>query len=152
MANEELEPRPRITSGNVIKPEDVRHFIMDRSVEDNMLHLDLYFDEQEIMNAMRFACMEFNSIHPLVIKVTPERMPFNIVYLYGIVYHLYLSKLQQLGRNDITYDAGGVSTTISKDEITFIKEMLPYYKDQFVRGAKQMKQHANNNSMFGIFC
>jgi len=152
MANELPESTPKVTNNNVIKPEDVRHFIMDRSVEDNALHLDLYFDEGEILKAMRYAAMEFNSIPPFVINVNPENMPAHIAFLYGITYHLYLAKLQQLGRNDITYNAGGVTTTLVKDQVEFLTSMLPMYKQEFTTLSKQIKLKTNISNSFGVFC
>ena len=42
--------------------EDVRHFIMDRTVADNPLLLDLAYSDDEIAQAIRFACLVLRSV------------------------------------------------------------------------------------------
>lgn len=138
------------SAGNVIQVADVRHFIMDRVPDDNELDLDLFFTDEEIAYAMRFACMYFNSIPPKTLQVSPNAMPFHMEFLFGIVYHLYLSKIQQLGRNIKEYNAGGVSVSRVPALLAEMKAQLPEYRDTFVRYTQSTKLKENLTNGWGL--
>ena len=143
MAN--LAHRP----SGVIQVEDVRLFIFDRTIEDNMIDLDLFFSDQEIMDAMRRTAMAYNGIPPYVEQVDPTRLVYGDVFLHGIAYQLCLSKVHQLSRNDIDYSAGGVTTNLIEKQRQYLMELLKFHKQEFDIKAKERQVHRNINNAFG---
>lgn len=134
---------PPVNKSNYIRHEDIRHFIQDRSIEDNEIYMDLFFSDEDISDAMRFAAMSFNSIPPYSIIVEPEKMPFNMLFIHGVIYHLFLSRLTKLKRNDIEYTAGGVETTMDKKLIEHLTNDLQFHKQEFTSKAKELKLISN---------
>jgi hypothetical protein len=105
--------------------DDVRNYMFDRTVKDNELDMDLSFSNDEIADAMRRAARETNDIPPNILFVTADKLPGNsAIWLHAVAEQLYLSKLQQLMRNDVTYDAGGVKATITANRINHFKELI----------------------------
>lgn len=136
---------PPVKDTNYVTHEDIRHFIQDRTIEDNEVYMDLFFSDDEISQAKRFASMSFNSTPPYVYTVEPEKMPFNMAYIHGIIYHLYLARLSKLKRNEIEYTAGGVTTTMDKKLIDHLTQDLLFHKQEFDRKTKELKLIINMN-------
>ena len=137
---------------NTLTTEDIRHFIYDRSVDDNELEMDLFFSEDEIKRAMRFAAVSLNSIPPRTLMLRPERMPLHPATIHCTIYHLYLSKISSLSRNDIDYSAGDVTADVVKRQLANLKELLQYHKNLYVEAAESIKNEININHAYGIFC
>ena len=55
--------------------EDIRHFLLDRDVEDNDLELDVAFSDEEIRDAMKRAARAYNSIPPFVCTAVSNALP-----------------------------------------------------------------------------
>lgn len=132
--------------------EDVRHFIFDRSVDDNPLEMDIFFSDDEIKKAMRFAAMSINSIPPRVFEVSPDRLPLHPMSLHLTVYHLYLAKISMLSRNDIDYSVGEVNASEVKRQISNLKELMMLHKQEGEREAARIKAEKNINDAYQIFC
>jgi hypothetical protein len=131
--------------------EDVRHFIMDRTVADNPLLLDLAYSDDEIAQAIRFACLSFNEIPPYVYEVNPECIPFSMLFMHGAVYHCYLGKMAQLMRRDMDHQAGSMTVDITKRQIANLQVLIKLHKDEFEGMAKQRKISANVSAAFRHF-
>jgi len=110
---------------SVITSEDVRNFILDRQASDNMLDMDLSFSPEEIADAMKRAAREANSVPPYSILVHPDALPGDTnVFLYATAAQLYLTKIQNLVRNDVEYTAGGVSASASGPQIKALQGLV----------------------------
>ena len=143
-------PGPLLQDGQ-ISLDHVRHFLMDRSAADNSLDLDLFYSDDEIKFAMSFAAMSFNEMTPYSITVNAAKLPFGMCFLYGISYHLYLSKLQKLMRNDLDYTAAGTAVDIDKRRIKYMQDALPVFKQEFDRLTKDQKLNRNLQNAYGHF-
>jgi hypothetical protein len=137
---------------NYLTVEDIRHWIFDRTVDDNPLEMDIFYDDEEIKRAMRYACTTFNSIPPRTVNWRPDRMPLHDAALNLTVYHLYLSKISMLSRNDIDYNAGGVTATEAKRQMENLKQLMMMHKAEGESAAKNLKVEKNIMSGFAIFC
>ena len=113
--------------------------------------MDLAFSDDEINRAMRYACMSFNEIPPYVMVARPESIPFEACFLHGIIYHLYLSKVSQLSRNDIDHQEGNMQVSITKRLIANLKELMSLHKTEFETSAKNRKVIANIQGAFANF-
>jgi len=132
--------------------EDIRHWIFDRSVDDNMLEADLFFSDDEIKKAMRFACISINAIPPRVGDIHPDRMPLHPMCFHLVVYHLYLARISMLSRNDIDYSVGEVAASEVKRQLANLKELLPMHKAEGTKEAQNLKTEKNINDAYSVFC
>lgn len=132
--------------------EEVRLFVMDRAVEDNVLDLvDNYFSDEEILAAMGRAAQHYNEIPPYVsdVKVTDSKLPYKIYLLNGVAYYLYLAKIQKLAKEDLAYNAGGVGVDVISTRMKHFQNNLQLFKQEFVQGATAEKTAANYSQAFG---
>lgn len=138
---------------STLTPDDIRHFIWDRAVEDNLVEFDLAYSDEEIKNAMEYAVFSYNDIAPIFIthNGTINNIPRKGFFIHGIIYHLYLSKMAKETRNDITYDAGGVKVDFNKTLIGHLQALVKFHKQEFEVGAKTFKVAANLQEGFDAF-
>ena len=132
--------------------EEVRLFVMDRAVEDNVLDLvDNYFSDEEILAAMNRTAQHYNEIPPYVsdVAVKDNKLPYKIYLLNGVGYYLYLSKLQKLAKEDLSYNAGGMSVDVVAKRMKHFQNNLQVFKQEFVQGAATEKTAANYSLAYG---
>ena len=132
--------------------EEVRLFVMDRAVEDNVLDLvDNYFSDEEILAAMKRAAQHYNEIPPYVsdVSVVDSKLPYKIYLLNGVAYYLYLSKIQKLAKEDLSYNAGGLGVVVISKRMKHFQSNLQMFKQEFVQGATAEKTAANYSQAFG---
>lgn len=133
---------------------DVRRFVLDRMVEDNEIDLELFFSDQEIVTARRLAVATYNEFPPYVERIqlsdcNQDCLPAPIMFLNGIAYQLYMAKLQKLHKEDVDYQAGGMTVNIIKKRIAYITGNLKIFKTEFENLASSRKTHINYMSAFG---
>jgi hypothetical protein len=130
--------------------DDVRHFIWDRSLDDNEVDMDLAFSDEEIANAMRHTSLSFNAIKPFSITMSGLGLPNTSWALHGVTYHLLLSRYHRESRNDISYNAGGVTTDRQKTLISHIKEQMQYHREEFYSQARDFKFNVNIENSYDV--
>jgi len=109
--------------------DDVRYFLLDRTAEDNELDMDLSFTDEDIVNAMRRAARETNDVPPYNAQVSGDCLPGDSnIWLHAVAEQLYLAKLSNLMRNDIDYEAGGVTVSVTKARIAHFKELIKLHR------------------------
>lgn len=142
---------PNVPNNSAITPEDIRHFIYDRAPKDNPIDLDLAWSDPEIVDAMRYCAMSYNSIPPYVERVSPDAFPREqeMIWIHGTIYHLYLSRKAQLIRQDLDYTAGNMTVDRTKRLIEHLDKGIEFYKGQFDELAKQRKLVINLNNAYG---
>jgi len=142
------------SSGCLTSNDDVRRFVLDRMVEDNEIDLELFFSDSEINYARALAVAMYNELPPYVdpIQLTDcnaSCLPAPVMFLNGITYYMYLKKLQKLQKEDVDYQAGGMTVSIVKKRIAHIMGNLKIFKTEFENLAISRKTHINYSSAFG---
>lgn len=139
------------TNLNRLVPEDLRAFMLDNMVENNLLDLDLTWSEEEIQNAMRRCAMMFNAVEPIgrSLNVNPLALPSQYVFLVGTAYQLYLSTLQKYQRNDMEYQSGGVQASIFGNRIKHFTNMMQFMREEFTQLANSLKTSQNLSNAWG---
>jgi len=134
-----------------ITVEEVRHYILDRSPDDNEIDFDLAFTDEEIGNAMKYAARDYASIPPMIGGAPdPNRLPGDyMLFLDGIIHHLYRMKVSQLSRNDIDYSAGGVGANIVAKRIERLSLLSDRHEERFRQQATDIKKTKNLRRAFG---
>ena len=131
--------------------DSVRRFVLDRTVEDNAIDLELFFTEPEINFARKLAIGHYNETPPYVNRIDDSQLalPYPLAFLHGIAYHLYLGKLQKLQKEDLDYNAGGMQVDLIKRRIAHLAQNIPAFKQEFLTLISQQKVAANYKSAFG---
>jgi hypothetical protein len=139
-----------MASNTCITVEDIRLYILDRTIEDNDMDKDLSFSDEEIIAAMERAAREYNSIPPYVGCVEADALPKNTnMFFDATVQQLYIAELNRMSRNDIDYDAGGVSTNLEAKRIEHLKQLSRDHGERFREAATNLKIHTNWMDGFG---
>lgn len=130
--------------------DDIRHWIWDRSAEDNLLDNKLSFTDDEIVRAMKMAGRGYNSIPPVGLKVELDQLDSDdLTFFHGTVYHLYLALKSRLLRNDVSYTAGGVTTDQDRKLIEYLNGEIPFHLEQFTQMATSRKRALNLAGFYG---
>lgn len=133
-----------------ITVDDIRAFILDRTVGDNDLHRDLAFSDEEIMLAMERAAREFRSLPPLVGCYAADALPTDTnMFFDGTAQQLYIAEASRLMRNDIDYDAGGVGTNLVSKEIKHLLDLSQMHAARFREAATAWKRTYNLSQAYG---
>jgi len=138
---------------DVVTTSEVRHYILDRTSADNDLDQDVAFSDEEILNAMKRAARDFNSLPPPgVFTVNWNRMPLDTnIFLDATAMHLYIAELGKLRRNDIDYNAGGVATNLQAKRIEHFQRMIEEYRKSWTETANNVKRMKNLALAFRVF-
>ena len=135
--------------------EDIRHFIMDRTVEDNPIELDLEFSDEEIGWAFRHAAMAYNGIPPYVglingpNDVTDPRLAYP--FMIAVIYQLFAAKAAKLARMDIDYSAGDMQVDFTKRRVDYLTKWAQAFKDESTAGLKNYKLVINLESGYAAY-
>ena len=147
-------PECRIDDGCLTSIADIRRFVLDRMIDDNEIDLELFFGDDEIITARRLAVAYYNEFPPYVERIAlsdcnQDCLPAPVMFLNGIAYQLYLAKLQKLHKEDVDYQAGGMTVNIIKKRIAYITSTIKEFKTEFENLASSRKTHINYLSAFG---
>ena len=134
--------------------DSVRRFVLDRTVEDNAIDLEIFFTNKEINFARTLAVGHYNEIPPYVRKIAvgstnKDNLPYPYAFLNGIAYHLYLGKLQKLQKEDLDYNAGGMSVDLIKRRINHLSGNISNFKQEFITLITQHKVAHNYKGAVG---
>ena len=139
-----------MASNNYLTVDDIRLYILDRSVADNDLDRDLSFSNDEIFAAMERAAREYNSLPPFVNSARAACLPKDTnMFLDGVVQQLYIAWLNRAMRNDIDYDAGGVVTSLEAKRIKHMQQLAQDHGERFREAARNRKVFLNMSEGYG---
>jgi len=131
---------------------DIREFMGDESPEDNPAQLDLLWSDAAILASMRACALAYNTIEPQCETVQPEALPDgDAAFINGVAYDLCRKTLNQLRNRDVTYSAGGVTASITKDRIRHFESMMKEYGENFKTQAQARKLRINLNAAYGHY-
>lgn len=129
--------------------EEMRHFMMDRSAQDNELYRDIAYSDEEILKAMERAARSYNSIPPLVHRVRSNQLPLDtLMFFHATAEQLLISTLSKLRRNDIQYEGGGITTNLVAARIRHFEKEIQEHRDLFRREAYDAKLQRNLNMAY----
>lgn len=132
--------------------DDVRAYIADLVDTDNpLLAGDLRYTPSDIINAMRWAAREYNSLPPIgVSNVDPDHLPGDTnVFLDGIAAALLRMTLVREAANDLAVVAGNVSVQVGSTQIAHLKNLIPMFDERFRTAATNIKISINLSNCFG---
>lgn len=134
-----------------LTPEDMRAFVLDQEISQNLLELDLAWSEPEIEDAMDRCRMMWDAVPPAAdsLRLGGSRLPREYVFQVGTAYQMYLTKLQEIMRNDMEYTIGGVQVHIDGTQIKHFKELMGILRGEFTELAGARKETLNLQGAYG---
>lgn len=139
--------------GCLTSNEAIRRFVLDRMIDDNSIDLELFFTDEEIDHARHLAVANWNEIPPyvgtIVLTKCDDCLPYPTIFVNGISYYLYLSKIQKLQKEDLDYNAGGMQVDLNKRRIAHLTANIKAFKEEFVTLASSRKTYINYQGAWG---
>ena len=139
--------------GCLTSNDAIRRFVLDRMIDDNVIDLELYFTDEEINHARYLAVANWNEIPPYVgainLTTCDDCLPYPTIFVNGISYYLYLSKVQKIQKEDLDYNAGGMQVDLNKRRIAHLTSNIKFFKEEFVSLAAARKTHINYQGAWG---
>jgi hypothetical protein len=122
-------------------------------IDDNSIDLELFFTDEEIDHARHLAVANWNEIPPyvgtIVLTKCDDCLPYPTIFVNGISYYLYLSKIQKLQKEDLDYNAGGMQVDLNKRRIAHLTANIKAFKEEFVTLASSRKTYINYQGAWG---
>lgn len=134
----------------MITEQDVRMYLLDRTVDDHLVLPDIAFTPEEIAFAMKTAARRYNSIRPYVDYVQPDNLPdATNLFLDGIAGALFDMKKTNASLNDVEYNAGNVSANVQGNLLKAAEASAAFFNERFTREASELKISRNLQHAFG---
>ncbi len=134
----------------MITEQDVRMYLLDRTVDDHMVLPDVAFTSEEIAHAMRTAARRYNSIRPYIDYADPNNLPdVTNLFLDGIAGALFDMKRVNASLNDMDYSAGNVSANVQGNLLKNVAALADFYNERFTKDATELKTARNLQRAFG---
>lgn len=139
-----------MASDSFITVDDIRLYVLDRTIADNPLSKDLAFSDEEILAAMERAARAYNGLPPYVDCVTAACLQkVDNTFFDAIVQQLYIGEISRMSRNEIDYTAGGVTTNLDAKRIDHLRRMAAEHGELFREAAKAHKVYVNWKNAYG---
>lgn len=136
-----------------MKVDEVRHYLWDRSPDDNELWNSLEFTDEEIVRAMGHAARAFRSVPPLIpMRIDASCLPTDTnIFFDATGEQLYRMKRHSLARNNFKYEAGNVAIDDVSLKIEALDKLSKEMGEQWRQEARFFKSQINVNGFYGNF-
>lgn len=133
----------------LITPDDVRFFLLDRTADDNFLLDAVEWKDDEIQKAMTLTVDKYNSTTPMVDCYNTENFPYRYEMLLGTAASLLRIKAINFTRNKLDYTTKDGTTindkAVAREYIALSKMMM----DEFDQRIRQIKVAKNAEDAWG---
>lgn len=126
---------------------EIRLVLRDASPEANELLLTYEFSDTEIAFAITRPIEQWNEIPPPVMLYTPATFPFREHWRKAAAGILLRSAAIQYARNDLQYQAGGMSVQ-DKDKLNQYEKLGQTYQEEWIRFCETKKYQMNMEKAF----
>lgn len=142
---------PPIEQTNNVQLEDIRLMLADATPTDTAISTnDLWFSDEELMDAMRRAIEAFNAEPPQTIVASYITMGTAYMFKVGTCWQAMLSKRLYLERKRVQTSAGGVSTDVYAPLIESARLAAQEFKLDFKEQVKNYKRSINVSRAWGV--
>lgn len=122
---------------------------MDRSPGDNLLEGDLFFTDEEYVEAMEHAARTFNSIPPFTLYADPMALSDHTeMFFEATAEMLYKMKLHSLQRNAFAYSGGNVAVDEDNVKIQGLQKLIEMVAGWRIM-ARDIKTQTNISGFYG---
>lgn len=131
----------------MLSAADVRLYAKDDALLNKLLRGEYQSSDELVELAMRLAVGDFNVVPPLS-QYSRENFPSDTVLMYGTLHHLCNAEAERQLRNNVNFNAQGLSAGID-DKFEQYNRLALYYKQLFDSGISAMKTQQNLEQAWG---
>lgn len=130
---------------NYLTIEYIREELQDRTPLDNVIEVDQFFTDKDILHAMSRAAASYNSMAPIGVDVVSEQyLPKNTdVFIQAVIANLYSAAINKLARNLISWRTGDTTVDVDKTRMQAFTQLQQQLDQQWKTAAKQRKMAFN---------
>lgn len=132
----------------MLTAEDIYTYTKDDPDMNVLLEGNLESSAALIALAMRLTVTDFNSVVP-VTSFDVAAFPNDAVLLFGTLHHLANSEAARQLRNQVNFNAQGMSNTGIDDKFQQYNTLATYYKQLFDIRVKEYKTYINTEQAWG---
>lgn len=140
---------PKIEDTNNVQVEDIRRMLFDTRPRDYAVTSDFLFSDAEIMDAIRRANEEFNSLPPTTLRVDLRGISDQMCLKYGACYHACLTKAFTYGNMQVKYASGGTTVDMYGPQIEAYTRAADRFHALFKELALSIKRQINMRRAYG---
>lgn len=133
----------------LVTPNDVRFFLMDRTAAENFLLDSVEFDDSDISSAMSLVVDKYNSTLPFVDYFTTENFPYRYEMLVGASGFLMRSKSINYMRNRLDFSTKDGTTIQDKQKTGEYMSIANGLIQEFDKRVTDIKRMKNAESCYG---
>lgn len=137
------------TEIQIVTPQDVRFFMMDRTAAENFLLDSVEFTDEEIHSGMQLTVDKYNSTLPMVDVYTVENFPYRYEMLLGTAATLLRSKAINYTRNRLDFSTKDGTTIQDKQKTGEYLSIANSMMQEFDLRVTQIKKTKNAEQAFG---
>lgn len=131
----------------MLTPDQVRMYVKDSPELNKLLDGELQNSDELIRLAMELTVGYANIVPPKTAYAI-ENFPSDTVMLYGVLHHLANGEAERNLRNNVTYNAQGLTTDID-NKFEQWTTLAGYYKGLFEQELRNLKQFENQEQAWG---
>lgn len=133
--------------------EAIRNILQDRAPEDNSIENDLFFSDEEIVDAMKRTAAAYNAMAPIGVDTVNYRAMSaeTSVFTDGVIAHLYKAAINKIARNLITWSTGSTNIDIYKTRLDAFKALHQMHEEAFKSAGKERKMEINRSLAYGYY-
>ena len=135
----------QLTSNTLpLTTDEIRMFLQD-TAEDNILHDDIIFPEDEIQLAIKLTTSKYNGTTPIT-NYTATQIP-EFIMLYGVCGFLLKSEgIRQMNNQMNTQDGNIASAGLDEKESIYYR-WATHFQNEFKQAVKEYKIQKNMESL-----
>lgn len=148
--NKHIKTTPPIPAVNNTTVDDVRLMILDYLPDNYAIKTgDLYFSDEELMDAMRRAVEAYNALPPVTLRQGLYGIPDQYLFKVGAAWQACLAKALYFQRKRTTYNAGSTSVDMYGSAAQAMLDAAQEYKQEFKEIALSLKRQLNAVRFYG---
>ena len=145
-----IKTTPPISKTNNVQLEDIRLMLLDQFADNYAIKTgDLYFSDEELMDAMRRAVEAYNALPPTTLRQGLYGIPDQYLFKVGTAWQACLAKALYFQRKRTTYNAGNTTVDMYGSASQAMLDAAQEYKQEFKEIALSLKRQINAVRFYG---
>lgn len=133
-----------------VTADDIRHFMLDRSADDNLLLDAVEIDDPTILKGMEWTVDKYNTTHPLVDMYDVESFPYRAEMIQGAAAYCLRAMAMNHSRNKIDSVTQGGTQVRDKANAAEYLAMAREFSAALEQQFRIIKRTKNVESGYGI--
>lgn len=140
-------------AGGFLTVKMVRDQLQDRTPGDNSIDCDLFWSDEEIVQAMDRAAAAYNTLPPRGVDVrSGKALPADVhLFMDAVLSQLYGMAIHKLARNIMSWQTGDVTVDLEKTRMEAFKILKEELTKTWKEDARDRKADINRSLCWRYF-